>query len=60
MSLTAAVETIMRQAAERAILPHYQQLTSDQIVAKAADDAVTVARMRGVLRHSLPLYAREP
>jgi len=24
------------------------------------DDAVTVARMRGVLRHSLPLYAREP
>lgn len=43
MSLTSAVEAIMREAAERAILPHYQTLTSDQILAKAADDAVTVA-----------------
>ena len=43
MSLTKSVEAIMREAAERAILPHYQSLTSDQIVAKAADDAVTVA-----------------
>lgn len=43
MSLTTAVEAIMREAAERAILPHYQSLTSEQIVAKAADDAVTVA-----------------
>ncbi len=43
MSLSKAVEAIMREAAERAILPHYQSLTSDQIVAKAADDAVTVA-----------------
>ncbi len=43
MSLTDAVAAIMREAAERAILPHYQSLSSDQIVAKAADDAVTVA-----------------
>ena len=33
----------MREAAERAILPHYQTLRADQIEAKAADDAVTVA-----------------
>lgn len=43
MSLSRAVEAIMREAAERAILPHYQTLRSDQIEAKAADDAVTVA-----------------
>lgn len=43
MSLSRAVEAIMRQAAERAILPHYQTLRADQIEAKAADDAVTVA-----------------
>ena len=43
MSLSRAVEVIMRQAAERAILPHYQTLRADQIEAKAADDAVTVA-----------------
>ncbi|MDE2596418.1 MAG: inositol monophosphatase [Sphingomonadales bacterium] len=33
----------MLEAANRAILPHYQTLTSAQIIAKAADDAVTVA-----------------
>lgn len=43
MSLSRAVEAIMREAAERAILPHYQTLRADQIEAKAADDAVTVA-----------------
>lgn len=43
MTLASAVEAIMRDAAERAILPHYQRLGSDQIIAKAADDAVTVA-----------------
>jgi fructose-1,6-bisphosphatase/inositol monophosphatase family enzyme len=42
-TLTRAVEAIMVDAANRAILPHYQTLTSDQIIAKAADDAVTVA-----------------
>lgn len=43
MNLSRAVEAIMREAAERAILPHYQTLRADQIEAKAADDAVTVA-----------------
>lgn len=43
LSLSRAVEAIMRDAAQRAILPHYQTLRSDQIEAKAADDAVTVA-----------------
>ena len=42
-SLSRAVEAIMRDAAQRAILPHYQTLRSDQIIAKAVDDAVTVA-----------------
>ncbi|MEJ5976067.1 inositol monophosphatase family protein [Novosphingobium sp. PS1R-30] len=33
----------MRDAAARAIMPHYQALSADQIDAKAADDVVTVA-----------------
>ena len=42
-SLTAAVEAIMREASERAILPRYQSLSAGEIDAKAPDDLVTVA-----------------
>ena len=42
-ALSRAVHGIMVEAAERAILPHYQTLAAHEIVAKAADDAVTVA-----------------
>jgi len=42
-ALTGAVLAVMRQAAERAILPRYQSLSADQIDAKAIDDVVTVA-----------------
>lgn len=42
-ALTKAVEAVMREASERAILPHYQTLTNAQIDAKAPDDVVTVA-----------------
>ena len=42
-ALTKAVHAIMREAAERAILPRYQSLTAHQIDAKAADDVVTIA-----------------
>jgi len=42
-ALTRQVEALMREAAERAILPRYQRLAAEQIVAKAADDVVTVA-----------------
>jgi len=42
-ALHAAVETIMREASEHAILPHYQKLAASQIDAKAPDDVVTVA-----------------
>jgi len=42
-ALTPAVAAIMRDAAARAIMPHYQSLTAEQIDAKAADDVVTVA-----------------
>lgn len=41
--LTRAVGQVMREAAERAILPRYQALAAHDIEAKAADDAVTVA-----------------
>lgn len=41
--LTTAVHAIMREAAERAILPRYRTLAKEQITAKAADDVVTVA-----------------
>lgn len=42
-SLTRSVEALMREAAERAILPRYQKLATDQIVNKAIDDVVTIA-----------------
>ena len=42
-SLTPAVLAVMQDAAARAVMPHYQKLSADQIDAKAADDVVTVA-----------------
>ncbi|MFT4027124.1 MAG: inositol monophosphatase family protein [Novosphingobium sp.] len=42
-ALTKSVEALMRDAAERAILPRYQKLAAEQIVNKAVDDVVTVA-----------------
>ncbi|MFC3174739.1 inositol monophosphatase family protein [Novosphingobium bradum] len=42
-SLSRAVEAVMREAAERAILPRFQQLAAHEISEKAADDFVTVA-----------------
>jgi fructose-1,6-bisphosphatase/inositol monophosphatase family enzyme len=41
--LTRAVHAILRDAAERAILPRYRTLAAEQITSKAADDVVTVA-----------------
>ena len=43
LALNAGVAAVLRHAAERAVLPHYQRLESHQIDAKAADDVVTVA-----------------
>ncbi|MFC0203840.1 inositol monophosphatase family protein [Novosphingobium soli] len=42
-ALHAAVETIMREASERAILPRYQALALSDIDNKAVDDVVTIA-----------------
>ena len=42
-TLTAGVEKLMREAAQRAILPRYQSLAAHEVVAKAADDVVTIA-----------------
>lgn len=42
-ALTNAVHTLMREAAERAILPRYRKLAVEQIVNKAVGDVVTVA-----------------
>lgn len=42
-ALTRAVEAVMRDALGRAILPRFRSLTTDQIIAKAADDLVTIA-----------------
>ncbi len=42
-ALTAAVRSVMVDAANRAILPRYRKLSADQIDAKAADDVVTIA-----------------
>jgi fructose-1,6-bisphosphatase/inositol monophosphatase family enzyme len=42
-SLTRAVHDIMLDAANRAVLPHYQRLAASEIVDKAVDDAVTIA-----------------
>jgi fructose-1,6-bisphosphatase/inositol monophosphatase family enzyme len=41
--LDAAVHALMREAAERAILPRYQALAAHEVQQKAADDAVTIA-----------------
>jgi Archaeal fructose-1,6-bisphosphatase and related enzymes of inositol monophosphatase family len=41
--LTTAVEAIMRDASEWAILPRYQSLAAADIDAKAPDDVVTIA-----------------
>ena len=42
-ALTRSVHAIMREAAERAILPRYQSLAAHEVDAKAADDFVTIA-----------------
>jgi fructose-1,6-bisphosphatase/inositol monophosphatase family enzyme len=42
-ALTASVRAVMREAAERAILPRWQTLARHEITDKAADDVVTVA-----------------
>jgi fructose-1,6-bisphosphatase/inositol monophosphatase family enzyme len=42
-ALTSAVEAIMRDASERAIAPRYRSLAAHEIIAKAANDVVTVA-----------------
>ena len=42
-ALTAAVRALMREASERAIMPHYQSLAASEIVSKAANDVVTIA-----------------
>ena len=42
-ALTREVHAIMREAAERAILPRYQALARHEIEDKAADDVVTIA-----------------
>ena len=41
--LTKGVHAAMKDAATRAILPRYQSLAGHEIIAKAADDVVTVA-----------------
>lgn len=41
--LTRAVHALMRDAAERAIVPRYRKLAAEQIVNKAVDDVVTIA-----------------
>jgi len=41
--LTTAVHAVMREASERAILPRYRSLADHEVIAKAADDVVTVA-----------------
>jgi len=42
-ALTEGVFAAMREASQRAILPHYQSLSKSEIVSKAADDVVTIA-----------------
>jgi len=43
MSLSAAVQAIMVDAANRAILPRYQSLATHEVSEKAKDDVVTIA-----------------
>jgi len=42
-ALTRAVHALMREAAERAILPRYRALARHEVSEKAADDLVTIA-----------------
>lgn len=42
-ALHTAMQDLLRAVSREAILPHYQSLSSDQIVEKAEDDFVTVA-----------------
>jgi fructose-1,6-bisphosphatase/inositol monophosphatase family enzyme len=42
-ALSRAVAAVIHDAANRAIMPHYRQLASHEIVEKAVDDLVTVA-----------------
>jgi fructose-1,6-bisphosphatase/inositol monophosphatase family enzyme len=42
-ALDAAMLALLREVSECAILPHYRNLAADQVIAKAADDVVTVA-----------------
>jgi fructose-1,6-bisphosphatase/inositol monophosphatase family enzyme len=42
-ALTRSVAAVMREAADRAILPRWQTLAEHEVSAKAADDMVTVA-----------------
>ena len=42
-ALHREVETLLRRVSEAAILPHYQALSASEVIAKAADDVVTVA-----------------
>lgn len=42
-ALTASVHAVMREAAERAILPRYQALAAHEIDAKSPGDVVTIA-----------------
>ncbi|MEO6386849.1 MAG: inositol monophosphatase family protein [Croceibacterium sp.] len=43
MAFHEAVHGLLREVTQTAILPYYQSLTQEQIIAKAADDVVTVA-----------------
>jgi fructose-1,6-bisphosphatase/inositol monophosphatase family enzyme len=62
LTLDAAIHALMREVTERAILPHYQTLSADQIVEKAADDVVTVAdkRSEALLTEALSKLADIP
>ncbi|MEO1968244.1 MAG: inositol monophosphatase family protein [Sphingomonadaceae bacterium] len=42
-ALHSAMQELLRKVSREAILPHYQSLSSDQIMEKAEDDFVTVA-----------------
>jgi fructose-1,6-bisphosphatase/inositol monophosphatase family enzyme len=42
-TLTPSVVALMRQAAERAILPRYRSLQAHEVSAKSSDDVVTIA-----------------
>ena len=42
-TLDRAIERLMRETVERAILPRYQQLAAHDVTAKALDDVVTIA-----------------